>query len=49
MTEEDTAIVELVTDYQYELYDDTGTRFDEVEDIGEPVRDPDKKPWWKED
>lgn len=49
MTEDDTAIVELVTDYQYELYDDTGASLNEVEKADEPVRDPDKKPWWKED
>ncbi|MDE6775468.1 MAG: LCP family protein [Ruminococcus sp.] len=49
MTEEDTSIVELITEYQYELYDDTGATLDDIEDATEPMRDPSKKPWWKED
>lgn len=49
MTEDDTSIVELVTEYQYELYDDTGATLDDIEDATEPMRDPSKKPWWKED
>lgn len=49
MTSQDTTIVELVTDYQYTLYDDTGATLEELEDATEPVRDPNKKPWWKKD
>ena len=47
----DSNIVEFVEeyDYQYELYDDTGMTFEELETATEPLRDPEKKPWWKED
>ncbi len=48
MTSSDTAIVELITDYSYTGYDDTGSTFDELEKATEPERDPAKKPWWKE-
>ena len=48
MTSSDTAIVELITDYSYTGYDDTGSTFDELEEATEPERDPAKKPWWKE-
>ncbi len=49
MTPYDTTIVELVLDHQYDVYDDTGMTFEELETATEPLRDPDKKPWWKED
>lgn len=44
-------IIEYVDeyDYQYDLYDDTGMTFEELETATEPLRDPEKKPWWKED
>ncbi len=44
-------IIEYVDEYnyQYDLYDDTGMTFEELETATEPLRDPDKKPWWKED
>ena len=44
-------IVEYVSEYeyQYDLYDDTGITFEELETATEPPRDPAKKPWWKED
>ncbi|MDO4864269.1 MAG: LCP family protein [Ruminococcus sp.] len=49
MTPYDTSIVELVLDHKYDVYDDTGIDFEELETATEPLRDPDKKPWWKED
>ncbi len=49
MTPDDTSIVELVLDHKYDVYDDTGIDFEELEDATEPLRDPEKKPWWKED
>ena len=49
LTWDDTALVELVTEHEYSVYDDTGASFDELENATEPMRDPDKKPWWKED
>jgi LCP family protein required for cell wall assembly len=49
MTPDDTSIVELVLDHKYDAYDDTGIDFEELEDATEPLRDPEKKPWWKED
>lgn len=49
MTEDDTTIVELVTDYQYLGLDDTSQSMEELETATEPIRDPNKKPWWKED
>ena len=49
MTQDSTSIVELVLNHQYDLYDDTGATLEEVEDSTEPMRDPSKKPWWKED
>ena len=49
MTPYDTSIVELVLDHKYDVYDDTGINFEELETATEPLRDPDKKPWWKED
>lgn len=49
MTQDSTSIVELVLNHQYDLYDDTGATLEEVEDSAEPMRDPNKKPWWKED
>lgn len=44
-------IIEYVNEYeyQYEDYDDTGATFEELEHATEPLRDPEKKPWWKED
>ena len=36
-------------DYQYELYDDTGMTFEELEKATEPLRNPDMRPAWKED
>ncbi len=47
MTEDDTAIVELVTEHQYETYDDTGASLDEIQDSSEPVRNPDVTPYEK--
>ena len=49
MTSADTSIVELVTDYEYELYDDTGATLEELESATEPVRDPNVIPWRKEE
>jgi hypothetical protein len=49
MTQDDTSIVELVLNHQYDIYDDTGATLDEIEDSTEPMRNPDMKPWWKED
>lgn len=49
MTEYDTSIVELVTDYQYNVYDDTGATLEELEKATEPVRDPGVIPWRKEE
>ena len=49
MTQDDTSMVELVLNHQYDLYDDTGASLEEIEDSTEPMRDPSKKPWWKED
>lgn len=48
MTEADTSIVELVTDYQYSIYDDTSASFDDIQDSTEPIRDPTVKPWRRE-
>lgn len=48
MTSLDTSIVELVTDYEYELYDDTGSTLEELENATEPQRDPNVTPWRKE-
>lgn len=44
-------IIEYVQEYeyQYDLYDDTGATFEELETATEPLRNPDMKPWWKED
>lgn len=42
MTEYDTAIVELVTDYSYTGFDDTNATLEELEDSTEPIRDPNK-------
>ena len=47
MTEEDTAIVELITEHQYETYDDTGANLEEIQDSTEPVRDPNVIPYQK--
>ena len=49
MTPYDTSLVELVLDHKYDVYDDTGMNFEELETATEPLRDPEKKPWWKED
>lgn len=43
------AMVEIVVNHQYDLYDDTGASLEEIEDSTEPMRNPDMKPWWKED
>ncbi len=48
MTEYDTSIVELVTDYSYNLYDDTGITLEELETATEPPRDPNVQGWQKE-
>ncbi len=45
MTEADTSIVELVTDYKYNILDDTAASFDDIEDSTEPIRDPSVAPW----
>ena len=44
-------IIEYVSEYeyQYELYDETGMTFEELETATEPLRDPEMRPWWKED
>lgn len=47
MTEKDTTIVELVTEHQYETYDDTGASLDEIQEATEPVRDPNVTPYQK--
>lgn len=47
MTEDDTAIVELITEHQYQTYDDTGASLEEIEDSTEPVRDSNVKPYEK--
>ncbi len=47
MTEKDTTIVELITEYQYETYDDTGASLDEIQEATEPIRDPTVKPYEK--
>ncbi len=49
MTQDDTSIVELVLNHKYDSYDETGATLEEIEDSTEPMRDPSKKPWWKED
>lgn len=48
MTEADTSIVELVTDYQYNILDDTTASFDDIQDSTEPIRDSNVKPWRRE-
>ncbi|MBP3380203.1 MAG: LCP family protein [Ruminococcus sp.] len=45
MTEADTSIVELVTDYQYNILDDTTASFDDIQGSTEPIRDPNVTPW----
>ncbi|MCM1133542.1 MAG: LCP family protein [Ruminococcus flavefaciens] len=47
MTEDDTAIVELITEHQYETYDDTGASLEEIQSATEPVRNPNVKPYEK--
>ncbi len=47
MTEYDTSIVELITEHQYETYDDTGASLEEIQNSKEPVRDPTVKPYQK--
>ncbi len=47
MTEKDTTIVELVTEYQYEVYDDTGASLEEIQSATEPMRDPTVTPYQK--
>lgn len=47
MTSSDTAIVELVTEYQYETYDDTGASLEDIQSATEPMRNPDVKPYQK--
>ncbi len=44
-------IVEFIDEgnYSYNDYDDTGSTFAELEHATEPLRDPSKKPAWKED
>lgn len=41
----DSSIQELITDYVYDAYDDTGATLDEIEDSTEPKRNPAKAPW----
>ncbi|MDE6519720.1 MAG: LCP family protein [Ruminococcus sp.] len=48
MTEEDTSIVELITEHQYEIYDDMGASLDDIEKSTEPVRDPNVTPYQKQ-
>ena len=47
----DSNIVEFIEEgnYSYDLYDDMGMDFEELEHATEPLRDPDMKPGWKED
>jgi len=40
----DSSIQELITDYVYDAYDDTGATLDEIEDGTEPERNPAKAP-----
>ncbi|MBO4876515.1 MAG: LCP family protein [Ruminococcus sp.] len=40
----DSTIQELITDYVYDAYDDTGATLDEIEDSTEPERNPAKAP-----
>ncbi|MDE6789291.1 MAG: LCP family protein [Ruminococcus sp.] len=47
MTESDTSIVELITEHQYETYDDMGASLDDIEKSTEPVRDPSVIPYQK--
>lgn len=47
MTENDTTIVELITEYQYETYDDTGASLEDIQSATEPIRDPTVKPYEK--
>ena len=47
MTESDTSIVELITEHQYETYDDMGASLDDIEKSTEPVRDPGVIPYQK--
>ena len=46
----DSNIVEYVSEYEYEyeLYDDTGMTFEELETATEPMRNPEMRPAWKE-
>ena len=46
----DSNIVEYVNEYEYEyeLYDDTGMTFEELETATEPMRNPEMRPAWKE-
>lgn len=47
MTERDTTIVELVTEHQYETYDDTGASLEDIQSATEPIRNPDVQPYQK--
>lgn len=47
MTESDTSIVELITEHQYETYDDMGASLDDIEKSTEPVRDSNVAPYQK--
>ena len=40
----DSTIQELITDYVYDVYDDTAATLEEIEDSTEPQRNPDKAP-----
>ncbi len=46
----DSNIIEYVSEYEYEyeLYDDTGMTFEELETATEPMRNPEMRPAWKE-
>jgi len=48
MTEWDTEITELAEYHSHSIYDDTGATLEELQEATEPLRDPDKKPEWKE-
>lgn len=46
MTEADTAIVEYITDYKHNIFDNTGASLEELEGSTEPIRNPAAAPAW---
>lgn len=48
MTIYDTAIRELVTDYEYTGYDDTAANLEDLENATEPARADEQNTWWEE-